>query len=251
MRRLILALTMALAAVCSAQPAGQWHYDFNLAQPPALWDLTGSYSNEAAGLRLVNTLHHLPNGQLNGSGTAHYSEGFTVINATQTVTGRVSGSSKTRITLNAKGSGQFTGSAFFVPITGPFMGVLALNLNPTNATVSGNSSGTLCIDGRGCRTVSTNVSYQLPPSVDGAWTLALDVTNSHNTVRGSAEAQLSNGETLAFNVRGSHAPHSGISRLQLLGTGPARGTRLTLRLGATNELQALNGKLFGQRLVLP
>lgn len=242
---------LGLSAVCTAQPTGQWQYHFNLTQQPALWDLSGTYSNEAGGLRFVTALDHTPKGRLTGTGTAHYSEPFTVINATQTMTGRVSGSSKTRVALNAKGQGQFTGSAFFVPISGPFMGVLALNLNPTNGTVSGRSSGSLCIEGRGCRTFTTNTSFQLPPEVDGAWTLALDVTSSHNAVRGTATVQLSNGHTLAFKVRGTHAPRSGISRLKLAGTGPALGTRLTLRLGATNELQALNGKLFGQRLVFP
>lgn len=251
MPRLMFLFLIGLATACSAQPSGQEQYDFSLTRPPALWELSGTYSNEAGGLRFVTTLHHAPNGLLTGTGTAHYNEAATVINAAQTVTGRVSGSSKTHVTLQAKGQGLFTGTAFFLPISGPFMGVLDLSLNPTNSTVSGRSSGSFCIEGRGCRTLTTNVTFQLPPAVDGAWTLVLNVTNRHNAVRGTATAQLSNGLTIAFNVRGTHAARSGISRLKLLGISAAPRTMLTLRLGTTNELQALNGKLFGQRLVFP
>ena len=251
MPRLRFLFLLGLAAACSAQPSGQGQYDFSPTRPPALWDLSGTYSNEAGGLRFVTTLHHSPSGLLTGTGLAHYSDAATVINATQTLTGHVSGSSKTRVTLQAQGQGQFTGTAFFFPVSGPFMSVLDLSLNPANSTVSGRSSGSLCIEGRGCRTLTTNVTFQLPPEVDGAWTLALNVTNRQNAVRGTATAQLSNGHTVAFNVRGTHAARSGISRLKLLGTGAALRSTLTLRLGVTNELQALNGKLFGQRLVFP
>lgn len=249
MNRVLLLLMVWLPVVCPAQLAGEFHLNFT--NHPPLWDFTGSYALTNGAFRAGLNLTHAPSGTLTGTGTVHYNDGLTRLDANELGRGRITGSAASQITGKFTGAGQFSGIAFGIPVSGPFNGTIALTLDPTNHTLFGTETAMICIRGRGCRTLNTNVSFQLPAGLDGTWTLGLSVTTSNNIVRGTATAQLSNGGELPFNVRGAYSPATGSSRLKLMGTGNARGRRLSLRVDSSGQLQSLNGNLFGQRLVFP
>jgi len=247
-RRFYLLVVLCLPIACHGQPSGQLQFPLtnNL-----LWDFSGTYARTNGGLRAENTLVHSPKGVITGSGSARYSDGLNSIEATEISHGRVFHRPASGINVTVTGRGQFTGIALGQPISGPFHGNSLLVLDPTTQTLSGEETATLCVNGRGCRTVATNASFRLPGNMDGAWTLTLNVATTNRVVRGTGTAQLSNGRTVLFNVRGTYAPGASSARLKLTGRGDALGTMLRVGIGAENQLSSLRGKLFGQRLVFP
>jgi hypothetical protein len=249
MRRLLYALALWFPVVCSAQLTGQYQFVFTTNLP--LWDLSGTYSYSNGGFEITKALSHAANGMLTGTGSAHLEEDGTDITATETSTGRVRGHSKTTTTLHVVGRGQFSGQALGRNISGPFVGNLGMALDPASLVLSGNQTASFCVRGLGCRALSTNLTFALPGDMTGGWTLTLDIATSNNVVRGTATAELSNGRTLSFHVRGRFRPATGLTVLRATGTGNAFGTRLRLTLDGAASLQNLGGKLFGQKLVYP
>ena len=249
MWRLTFWLICWLPAVCPAQLAGE--FTFHFTNQPAIWDLSATLARSNESFQLETTLIHAPNGALRGNCKVHYDEVLTRFNAAYNTKGRVVGNATTPVNLNAHGTGQFTGTALGRSLSGPFRGSIALVLDATNRTLSGRETGTLCAQGMGCRIIVTNVSFQLPPDMNGTWSLTLELTTTRNAVRGTAAILLSNGRLVTFKVRGRYRSATGLSNLTLAGTGDALGLTLTSRLDGHGNLQKLGGKLFGQRLAYP
>ena len=249
MRRLLYAFALWFPVVCSAQLTGQYQFAFTTNLP--VWDLSGTYSYSNGGFEITKALSHAATGALTGAGTAHLNDGSTDISAAETSTGRVRGHNKTATMLNVVGRGQFSGQALGRNISGPFVGNLGIALDPASLMVSGNQTASFCVSGLGCRALTTNVTFALPEDMTGAWLLAMVINTSNNVVRGTATAELSNGRTLSFRVRGRFRPTTGLTMLRATGTGNAFGTRLRLTLDGAASLQTLGGKLFGQKLVYP
>src|SRR5688572_3298922 len=99
MQRLILALVLWIPVVCSAQLTGQYYFAFS--KTVRLWDLSGTYAYTNAGLELLKSIEHSPKGAVTGSGSAHFVDGFTDIEAAETSTGQVKGHSKGTVTLTS------------------------------------------------------------------------------------------------------------------------------------------------------
>jgi len=203
MLRFTLAVALWLPVICCAQLAGD--FQFNFTNHPSLWDFSGTYPISSDTLQVGTTLSHLPTGLVTGTGIAHFDDGSVRFNANEIAAGRVFNVGKSNVHISVKGAGQFTGTYSGLAIAGPFTSVIELGLNATDRTLAGTETGTLCVAGRGCRTLSTNVIFQLPTEMDGTWSFTLDVTTTNRTVRGTATAQLSNGRALPFNVRGTYS----------------------------------------------
>ena len=246
MWRLLILLVCALPAIGMAQLNGA--FEFSFTNNPSLWDFSGVYTQSTDTVEFENTLAHAPGGLVTGSGAVLFNDGFTRFSATQTSRGRVSGGGARPVSLNANGTGQFSGIALGRLVSGTFNGNISLVLDPATRSMSGTESATLCAQRLGCRTVVSNVTFALPPNMDGTWSLSLNLTTSNAAVRGTAVVTLSNERTLSFNVRGRRRTATGASRLTLNGTGEAFGVVFPLRMSADGSLQSLSGKLLGQRL---
>jgi hypothetical protein len=200
MRRLLYALALWLPVVCSAQLTGQYPFVFTTNLP--LWDLSGTYSYISDGFDLTKALSHAASGAFTGTGSAHLKDGGTDITATETTTGRVRGHSKTAVTFNAVGRGQFSGEALGRNVSGPFVGNLGMVLDPAARLMSGRQTASFCVRGLGCRPFATNLTFALPDEMTGAWTLALDITTKKGSVNGIA----------IFSIHPFASPHEAIAR---------------------------------------
>jgi hypothetical protein len=249
MRRLLMLFVSGLPAIGFAQLNGDFQFQFT--NNPSLWDFSGVYGESNAIVEFQNTFAHAPSGAVTGQGKVVFEDGVTRFHAAHTSKGRVSGSAARRISLAADATGQFDGTALGRPVSGPFKGIISLTLDPASRSIVGTESATLCARGFGCRTVSSNVNFTLPPNMDGTWSLVLNLTTSNALVRGSAAVQLSNERVIHFNVRGRRQAKTAITRLTLVGTGDAFGVRIPLRVADDGGVQSLGGKLFGQRLQIP
>lgn len=248
MRRFSILLACALPVTALAQLDGTFQFQFTTNLP--LWDFTGSYSYSNGAFQVENTLSHSVRGAVKEAGSVRYSEGFTHFTASQIARGRVSVSPAGQVRWNASAAGEFDGVALGRPLSGPFNGSIALALDPETRALTGTESGTLCARGLGCRTIVTNVSFALPAEMNGQWELVLDLVTSNAVVRGTATAELSNGRTIPFKVRGRRRSRAGEQRLTLAGVGEAKGVALSVTLDSAGGLQSLRGKLLGQRLKL-
>ena len=246
MHRFFCVVALWLPLVCSAQLAGHFEYNFNAR--PLLWDFTGTYVIPQGIIQTQNTLTNWPDGSITGIGHTHYDSFFIVFDADDTQTGRVSGASTKQIRLDAKGLGRFAGR-IINPYAGVFKETTKGILDPTNRTVVALEKFNACEAGSGCQFDSTNTTFQLPSNMNGTWSLTLDIATSNKVVKGTASAELSNGRTLSFVVRGTQPSALTSANLKLTGTNDAMRTTLSVRVGTNGQLQSLKGKLFGQTLV--
>jgi len=249
MLRFILAAALSLPVLCRAQLAGEYQISFT--NGPALWDFSGSYPVSNSTLQVRATLTHFAVGFVGGTGSAHVEDGAIEISANEIAEGQVMNAGKSGVQMSVKGAGTFKGTYNGLAISGPFTSALDLTLNPNDRTLTGTESGTICVAGRGCHTLSTNVTFQLPGDMDGTWSLILDVGTTNRTVHGTATVLLSNGRTLPFNARGTYSRAKDLSKLTLKGTDDAAGTSLTVTVDSDGQVQSLRGKLLGQKLRVP
>ena len=248
MHRLLCAFTMLLPAICSAQLAGQFQYNFNSA--PLLWDFSGTYAlNNTNGLQVLNYFTNLPNGVITGTGESHLRSFFTDFDAQAVEKGKVV-ASKTSIRLDVKGVGRDSGSTFAHAFTGPFKERTKGILDPTNRTVVAALTNAACETGGSCQIDGANAVIPLL-DMDGTWSLTLNIATSNKVVKGTAALELSNGRTLSFAVRGTQPSALKSATLKLKGTNDTVRTTLSARLDSIGQLQSLKGKLFGQPLVYP
>ena len=63
----------------------------------------------------------------------------------------------------------------------------------------------------------------------------------------TATIVLANGRTLSANLSGSYSSHTGLSTVQINGTGDARGVSLRLQF-TPSSVESLSGTLMGQTI---
>src|SRR5436190_643848 len=245
MYRLFCAFMLSLPLVCSAQLSGQYQYNFTTR--PLLWDFSGTYPLTGGELQIVNVLTNLPSGTFSGAGQTTLDSFFSAFQARANVeTGRVLVLNR-RLSLDVNGKGPVTGRLIAHDYTGTFHERLTGHLDPTNRTVTATINNASCQPDHTCEVNSSNVVFHLSANMNGTWALTLNLATSNKVITGTASAELSNGRTLDFAVKGAAASRV----LHLNGTGAAARTKLTVNVSTNGELQSLKGKLFGQPLVFP
>ena len=214
--------TAQYAAADPVPPAGDFlaGVDANaVTSDRSLWNLSGPYTTTVAGNRLTLTLVHDSGGRL--TGTATY------LPATATV-----------VTMPIRGSVKGTGGIVVVKLamkgtdSAHLLSVsltLNLTLDAANLRLTGPAAGSLS-SGATSTAVAEPVALNLPPRVDGTWTLTFHLVQTGNRVTGAALLTLSNGVHHDFVVRGnSRAPNP---VLELLAA-PADPTSRAIKIRTT------------------
>ena len=254
-RVLLLAFLVGSLPVCYADaPSGLVNLAFTSGSSAA-FDFSGGYTftqliSGAGGQTTPFTLGvsftQDPNGFLHGSDTTIMSVGNDFVAGQYTVTGRVSGGGRTpaRITLAVRISGQdvIAGKTTAFNIT------INYNLSvKEDGSVGGTARGTAHFSGLAGGRISASVSTPLPQGMDGSWGLQMNIIPL-SRLGGTANIVLANGRTLTANLSGSYSPHTGLSTVQITGTGSGRGVSLRVKFASTGT-PGVNGLLMGQTVL--
>ena len=219
----------------------------------AVYDLTGDYefhqSLPSAGGDLIDfsfavSIAHDAAGRLTGSGVTIAQLGDVFVAANYTLTGRVSGGGgkATRALLSIRMSGADVVAGVFTP----FSITVSLNLDVSANGLNGTGRATAAFQRLGRIVIPLNVSYPLPPGVNGAWSAQMDILPL-NRLAGSGSLVLSNGRALPVNLSGSFSSRTGLSRVLLPGVSSGAGSSVSLSfLPNATTPQTMAGRILGQ-----
>ncbi len=237
-------------------------YTNSFSGSPSLWDVSGTYSDDLAGMGTANyTLSLDPGGKITGHGTAHFSDesgGYLDGDASLSGTLRSAGS-LVRVNLTMKMSGSGVVEGYDVKFTGTLNE--RFELDATNRQLLGTISGRVTVAIPSLRRQAsgafprTDLQTSLPQDASSAWDLALlNVTTNRTKYSGSGAILLANGTSLPLTATGSYVAKTDTSRLTLRGQDLYRGVSLSVVAGFTNAqltIKSLNGRALGQTLRVP
>jgi hypothetical protein len=126
-----------------------------------------------------------------------------------------------------------------------------LTVDTANRQLTGPMTGSVKSGGV-TTAVKQNLALDIPPPMDGTWTLAFQLTQSGTAVTGTALLTLSNGVDYAFAVKGKTGAN-GTAVLTLTGdkTDPAAKaikirTTITPLEGGWARIETFSGRAYGQ-----
>ena len=249
----IIALIALLAPRSFATMAdGQYKFEFN--GNINIYDISGTYSEDALGIDVEYTINVDPTGHIEGQGSAHYEDGFDYLDADFTLTGSIKTSgavTRVKITIHMAGGGVVQGyDAFFKATVKE-----KLEVDRGSLELVGTESGSVSVSvpGVGHRSVripATDVALDLPDGVDGSWTLDVGVTPEGTKFIGTGTVELSNGRTVEFTITGSYVASKDLSKLKLMATDANPGPKIKLSVttdGFDAVLNLIKGKVLGQK----
>lgn len=235
-------------------PSGTLIFNFDNSTP--IWDISGSYHVvapvEGAGgtptdISFDVDITQDARGRITGSSGTTFTVGQDVLFGMYTVRGKVSSSggvTRATMTVTLTGDGTISGRSTHFVIRANYSDV---EPDPESGELFGNARASAHFSKLGNARDAFDFSAPLPSGMDGTWTLALDVTPL-NKIRGTATITLSNGRNLPFNVNGSYSGRSDSAKMQLSGTGTAKGSRLKV-ITSGESLYGVKGNVLGQKVV--
>ncbi len=268
----ILALSLPLAHGQEA-PTGTITYNFSAAAFP-IWNFSGPYGfsqqmvglGGPVGLSYGLSINHSLEGQLSGSGTTIVTIGEDVAAAQYVVSGSVSRGGNTThavFTVSLAGSGlDYIGGQrrnFHISLSYNLM------VDPDTLTwiAYGNVpavQGTVSIAGLGSAKVLAGEDFAvaLPPGVDGAWSVSMDIvalSRLGGTATISIDSAAPPGQpiylpttlVLGANISGNFRPVSELSQLRLSALPGSTPASLDMIIVSGNpQFLAVTGKILGQ-----
>jgi hypothetical protein len=255
----VFATGMQVASAGVASGLYTLNYD---ASSGALWDISGSYSEDTGEVTLDYTIAEDPTGKFTGSGMfgidESYSDASLSLSSTMNLIGTIKTSgSVTRVALTASGAGAgevYVYGYGYYDITFSYSLKENCEVDPFGqlvGTISGKMKVTLPAL-RKSRSVSiptTDFAVALPASATGAWSLTLNLVPNGTQYTGTASLQTSTSTTTDFTVTGSYSSKTDGSKLTLKGPGGSMSVAGSAN-GVDFLVQAMKGKVFGQTLKL-
>jgi len=252
----VLLIASCAVSAMAQVPSGSFSYSFTNVP---LWDISGSYTNDISTNDYTETLiidlTVADGGAITGTRHDQITLGPDNADANGAITGKMSVKSGVAIGT-FKETGTSTGVFDDEEFTGTSRGASIAAVDASSFTIINVGEIEVCaehIRHSGCKTFKGTGSAPLPADMDGHWTLDTTVTNNVDKLGGTATLTLSNGRTFPYMIVGTYATRTSLSKLNLVGTGDATGTSLTVDTQGTNMvLVALRGKVLGQKpTILP
>ncbi len=236
--------------LCQSLYAAPDVYDFNLPGDCYIWDVSGSYTDDAIGCTIDYDIAQDAKGKLTGSGSAFctvHESGYDIdIDMDFTIKGSVKQKNGVcKVTMNLK----FTGTAVIPGYDSfPFKAnekVTAV-VDSDATIIDGDVKACVSMMGyRACDTVA--FSADIPDDdMDGSSSLHFEAELDGKKLTGEGTLTLSNEEECDFTVKGKHNEKKLQSIFSLKGTGSAKGCKLNVKINGSGEVDSIKGKVLGQ-----
>jgi hypothetical protein len=266
MRSLWVALALACCcAVGLAQgqspPTGEYTYQFG--GDLAVWDVSGSYSQDILGGEMDSdfTLAQDGQGKITGTGHGDYWDEDLSLNMDFTVKGSlkdVGSAVQCTCAFGISGTVEYEGKAY--RLGGSFK--YNLEIDQLARSLYGTITGKLCISGMGCASLEefnggpVEIEVALADAdMDGSWELTVNLSSPDNRkIIATAAGLLSNGVLVNMAGKGKYNAATDQVSLSLAGdkySVDGRGAKLKLSADASDMgIIGLSGKVKGQGLTL-
>jgi len=223
-----------------------------------IWDVSGSYNNNATGFGLNYQLNMDKAGKFAGKADVAVSDQMDMTLAFfGAVTSGPSNVTRMTLTMRLKGSMDLDEAG-----TMSFSGIIKekLEIDPNTGMLVGTMSGSVHASFRGHSATQklpvTEVTTYLPYGMNGKWDLTLNVqTNGLRSVRyiGDGEVRLANGRTVPLLATGTYSAKTDLSKLNIKNVSTNGivkfGLVSTIENGQIN-IEKLTGAAFGQKVKL-
>jgi hypothetical protein len=210
-----------------------------------IWDIAGTHGDEPS-----FTVTEDAKGKLGGAGdlnmTVYDNEDRAVeVTSTYTVTGQITqtaGVGKVKLTLRAKGTATRDGA------TSKWTGTIVVQaqIDPGTSVLSGTVKKSMTAFGEHASETKT---FDEPPAdgMNGAFTLALDITPNGKKATATAVLTLSSGDTYNFSGKGTF--NATRDQYVLTLKSPEKLSLTLYVTASTGEITKLTGKALGQNLL--
>jgi hypothetical protein len=255
----LFATGLQVASASMASGLYTLNYDANSG---ALWDISGSYSENTGDMLLDYTIAEDPTGKFTGSGSFSVDEYYSGVDLSLSGSMNLAGTIKTsgsvtRVALTATGAGD---GDIYVSGYGSYYVTFSYSLKEncevdSSGQLVGTISGSMKVTvpelrkSKGVSIPRTDFAVALPNDATGAWSLTLNLVPNGTQYTGTASLQTSTSATTEFAVTGSYSSKTDGSKLTLKGPGGSMSVAGSAS-GVDFLVQALKGKVFGQTLKL-
>jgi hypothetical protein len=223
-------------------------YFFDFTGDLYVWDISGSYTDDSTGLNISYVLTQDAQGKLTGSGSASCSVAGVDVDISFDITGSIKQTGGIAI---VKMSFKFRGTAYDGYDTYKFTASAkaTAEINLDSGTVEGTVKVKVSIKGYGSESYESPYTLELPPDMDGAFTLDLNVNEAGRKLQGTGELVLSSGDIYYFSVTGKYNSKTDESSFTLKGDGSSKGCSLKIKVDESDDsITSLTGKVLGQKI---
>jgi hypothetical protein len=243
----IFVLSGGLPPAPWANGAGDITYDF--AGQLYIWDISGTYSDDALGADISYTVTQDDAGKITGYGNASYSYGGATLYMTYNITGTViqkNGLASVKLKFKFKGTVYDGVDTYRFSATE----TVTAEINSNSKVISGSVKIRVSVQGYGSTSEVVPFSQSLPADMDGTAVLSLSCDSDGKNVVGTGQLALSSGDIYNFSVKGKYNAKYDESSLILKGDQAAKKNSLKIKVdGSDGSMKSLNGKVLGQKLV--
>jgi hypothetical protein len=241
--KLILLLLVTCSSAFAQIPSKQFVLGFTNVP---LWDISGDYQRFANFSTVTGTLVLHADGKITGTRTEIYDHNGDHMEGSAFISGLLVGKPagiQFRDQWQGTYSGMAGGRGVVVNVKAKGTGVLV----PSSHSIQASATAKLCVLGGKCTTSTDGYELPLAPSMDGTWSLDLDLVNDGKNINGTAALILSTGRTLDYQVSGVTNAARASAVLHLKGINEASRTSLLLSThGDELALTKIFGKVLGQ-----
>ncbi len=240
-KQIVMLLLLILFLSPRYSYADTYSYDFT--GDLSIWDVSGSYTDDAMGCSVVLTMNQDTQGKITGGGNAQCSISGVDINMTYDIKGSIK---KQNSTTTVKASIKFSGGASYMGESFKFSASekITAEIDPASEMMYGTIKVKVSVAGERV-SETTSFSETLPDDMDGTFDLIFDVNQAGKGLLGSGNLEISNGETFMFSVKGKTNDKKGESKFSLTGD----GCKLKLTIDAIDDhIRSLKGKVLGQKV---
>jgi len=209
----------------------------------SIWDISGTYSNDA--LSVMYTLSQDGKGKITGTGSAVYSNVDLYAEMDFDIKGHIMTHHDTttlHFVMDTSGNVDYEGQTYPFSVTGGYKA----DVDPEKKALVGSIRVNVQI---GDETVSLNETFTeaMPAGMDGHADLDVVFQEAGKGIVGNAVLTLSNGVKLNYSVKGALDARKG-GRFQLKGLGDAKGSSINLTTDASYNLIGVKGRVMGQKI---
>jgi hypothetical protein len=222
-------------------------YSYDFTSELAVWDLSGTYEDEALDCYVSLTMNQDARGKITGSGSANCSvweSGILVdLNFTYDIKGSVKQNNNiatVKLSIKFRGTAEAMGESFKFTASEKIMA----EIDASNQVMTGTIKVKAKVAGE--RMSETAGFYEdLPDDMDGSFNLTFEAYPEGNNLVGDGTLTLSNGEQFSFSVKGKTRDKTGETKFKLKGD----ATKLKLMIESDDSLNSIKGKVLGQKIV--
>jgi len=223
-------------------------YSYNFTHELEIWDVSGTYKDDALGCSISFTMNQDGKGKIAGSGSAGCYIYGVDINTTYDIKGSIKQNDNTatvKLSFKYKGTAEYMGERYKFTANEK----VTAEIDAADQMMYGTIKIKLKMAGEKVSERSV-FSEPLSADMDGSFYHTCKVDQYGKKLVGNGTLELSNGKKYSFSAKGKVNDKKGESKLKLKGdTSASKGSKLNLIIDENDDgIESIKGKVCGQKI---